>query len=37
MKNIIYGFTEQIIDWSNYFMKDSEQNWLAHEPSIDDV
>ncbi len=31
------GFTEQTIDWPNYFMKDSEQNWLEHEPPIDDL
>lgn len=31
------GFTEQTVDWPNYFMKDSEQNWLEHEPPIDDL
>jgi hypothetical protein len=30
-------FTEQIVDWPNYFLKDSEQNWLEHEPPIDDL
>lgn len=30
-------FTEQTIDWPNYFMKDSEQNWIEHEPPIDDL
>lgn len=31
------NFTEQTVDWPNYFMKDSEQNWLEHEPPIDDL
>ncbi|MCB9078524.1 MAG: hypothetical protein H6631_13070 [Anaerolineaceae bacterium] len=30
-------FTEQTVDWPNYFLKDSEQNWLAHEPPVDDL
>ena len=28
---------EQAIDWPNYFLKDSEQNWIAHEPPVDDL
>jgi predicted nucleotidyltransferase len=31
------NFTERTVDWPNYFLKDSEQNWLAHEPPIDDL
>ena len=31
------GFTEKTVDWPNYFLKDSEQNWLFHEPPIDDI
>ena len=31
------NFTEQTVDWPNYFLKDSEQNWLAHEPPVDDL
>lgn len=31
------NFTEQSVDWPNYFLKDSEQNWLAHEPPVDDL
>lgn len=30
-------FTEETLDWPNYFLKDSEQNWLEHEPPIDDL
>ena len=31
------NFTEQTVDWPNYSLKDSEQNWLEHEPPIDDL
>jgi len=31
------GFNEQTVDWPNYFLKDSEQNWIEHDPPIDDV
>ena len=31
------GFTEKTVDWPNYFMKDSEQNWLYHEAPVDDI
>jgi hypothetical protein len=31
------NFTEQTVEWANYFLKDSEQNWLEHEPPIDDL
>ena len=31
------NFTEQTIDWPNYFLKDSEQNWLEHEPPVEDL
>jgi len=34
---VFINFTEQTVDWPNYFLKDSEQNWLAHEPPIDDL
>jgi hypothetical protein len=30
-------FTEKTVDWPNYFLKDSEQNWLNHEAPIDDI
>lgn len=30
-------FNEGSVDWPNYFLKDSEQNWLEHEPPIDDL
>jgi len=30
-------FTEQTVDWPNYFLKDSEQNWIEHEAPIDDL
>lgn len=31
------NFTEKTVDWPNYFLKDSEQNWLEHEAPIDDI
>ena len=31
------NFNEQTVDWPNYFLKDSEQNWLNHPPPIDDL
>ncbi len=31
------NFTEKTVDWPNYFLKDSEQNWIEHEPPIDDL
>lgn len=31
------NFTEKTIDWPNYFLKDSEQNWIEHEAPIDDL
>lgn len=31
------NFNEQTVDWPNYFLKDSEQNWIDHEPPIDDL
>lgn len=31
------GFDELTVDWPNYFLKDSEQNWIEHEPPIDDL
>ena len=30
-------FNEKTVDWPNYFLKDSEQNWMEHEPPIDDL
>ncbi len=30
-------YDEQEIDWPNYFLKDSEQNWINHEPPVDDI
>lgn len=30
-------FTEKTVDWPNYFLKDSEQNWLNHEAPVDDI
>lgn len=31
------GFTGKTIDWPNYFMKESEQNWIEHEAPVDDL
>ena len=31
------NFNEQTVDWPNYFLKDSEQNWVEHEPPVDDL
>ena len=31
------NFTEKTVDWPNYFLRDSEQNWIEHEPPIDDL
>lgn len=31
------NFNEHTVDWPNYFLKDSEQNWMEHEPPIDDL
>jgi predicted nucleotidyltransferase len=31
------GYTENEIDWPNYFIKDSELNWLDHEAPVDDL
>jgi hypothetical protein len=31
------NFTEKTVDWPNYFLKDSEQNWIEHEAPIDDL
>lgn len=31
------NFTEKSVDWPNYFLKDSEQNWIEHEAPIDDI
>lgn len=31
------GIEEKSLDWPNHFLHDSELNWLAHEPPIDDV
>jgi predicted nucleotidyltransferase len=28
---------ERAVDWPNYFLKDSEQNWVNHAPPIDDL
>ena len=28
---------ERTVDWPNYFLRDSEQNWLNHAPPIDDL
>ena len=30
-------FNEKTVDWPNYFLKDSEQNWIEHEAPIDDL
>jgi predicted nucleotidyltransferase len=30
-------FTENTVDWPNYFLKDSEQNWVNHEAPVDDI
>lgn len=31
------NFTEKSVDWPNYFLRDSEQNWLEHEAPVDDL
>ncbi len=31
------NYNEKSVDWPNYFLKDSEQNWVNHEPPIDDI
>ena len=31
------GFSDNTVDWPNYFMADSEQNWIDHEPPVDDL
>ena len=31
------GIEEKSLDWPNYFLRDSEQNWLEHEAPIDDL
>lgn len=31
------GLEEKAVDWPNYFLKDSEQNWIEHEPPVDDL
>ena len=31
------NFTEKTVDWPNYFLKDSEQNWIEHEAPVDDL
>jgi predicted nucleotidyltransferase len=31
------NFNEKTVDWPNYFLNDSEQNWIEHEPPIDDL
>lgn len=31
------NFSEKTVDWPNYFLRDSEQNWLEHEAPIDDL
>lgn len=31
------GYTDQSVDWPNWFMSDSEQNWIEHEAPIDDL
>ncbi len=30
-------YDEKTVDWPNYFLKDSEQNWINHEPPVDDL
>ncbi|MGA8263573.1 MAG: hypothetical protein WB779_03940 [Ignavibacteriaceae bacterium] len=31
------NYTEKTVDWPNYFLKDSEQNWIEHEAPVDDL
>lgn len=31
------NFTEKTVDWPNYFIRDSEQNWIEHDPPVDDL
>ena len=31
------NYNEKSVDWPNYFLKDSEQNWVDHEPPVDDL
>jgi len=39
VKNILefINYNEKSVDWPNYFLKDSEQNWINHEPPVDDI
>ena len=32
-----HNISENDIDWPNYFLRDSERNWLYHEPPVDDL
>lgn len=31
------GLNEKEVDWPNRFLQDSEWNWMAHEPPVDDL
>lgn len=31
------GLTEKAVDWPNQFLLDSEENWVNHEPPVDDL
>ena len=31
------NYTEKTVDWPNYFLVDSEQNWVEHEAPVDDI
>ncbi|MBN1646654.1 MAG: nucleotidyltransferase domain-containing protein [Spirochaetales bacterium] len=31
------GFSDSSVDWPNYFLRDSEQNWILHEAPVDDI
>jgi len=38
MKVLDYiGFNEQTVNWTDYFLKDCEQNWINNEPPVDDL
>ncbi len=30
-------YNEKTVDWPNYFLRDSEKNWIDHEPPVDDL
>ena len=31
------NYNDKSVDWPNYFLRDSEQNWINYEPPVDDI